>query len=75
MVAAKIADMQVGDNQYASANLQTHSRSEAAAKLNVSERSVNTAKKVQREGAKELIAAVQDGDVSVSAQPPQNCGG
>jgi hypothetical protein len=47
MVAAKIADMPVGKPN--SANLQNNnSRAEAAKKLNVSERSVNTAKKVEK---------------------------
>jgi hypothetical protein len=50
------------------ANLQSlTSRADAAKLLNVSERSVNTAKKVSREGSPELIDAVQQGKVSVSA--------
>lgn len=39
----------------AAANLQSHTRAEAAEMLNVSELSVNTAKKVQTQGAKRTI--------------------
>jgi len=48
MVAAKIANMGSGGYQSKTANLRV-SQPEAAEQLNVSERSVNTAKKVQRE--------------------------
>jgi len=50
MVAANISNLEVGEagNARSSANLQTNSRAQAADKLNVSERSVNTAKKVRR---------------------------
>jgi len=66
MVAAKIANMPA--NTGVAANLQSlTSRAEAAEKLNVSERIVNTAKKVQKKGAPELIEAVETGEVSVSA--------
>jgi N6-adenosine-specific RNA methylase IME4 len=66
MVAAKIANLPAHrpDN---SANLQTYSRAEAAQLLNVSERTVNTAKKVEQSAAPELIEAVDSGRVSVSA--------
>lgn len=68
MVAASIANLPVGrpDN---SANLQSSSlsRADAAKKLNVSERTVNTAKKVQEHGTPELIDSVNQGRVSVSA--------
>ena len=68
MVVAKIANMELGSNQHtASANLQTQSRKAAAAQLKVSERSVNTAKKVQSNGVDELQQAVESGEVSVSA--------
>ena len=69
MVAAKLANMELGDNQHrGSANLQTQtSRAEAAEMLNVSERTVNTAKKVEQSGAPELVNAVEQGAVSVSA--------
>ena len=70
MVAANIANLPQGGDRRSdqTANLQFETtRAEAAEKLNVSERSVNTAKKVQREGAQELVDAVQQGEVSVSA--------
>jgi hypothetical protein len=67
MVAAKLANMKVGDfagNQHvASANLQTPqvSRAEAASMLNVSERSVNTAKAVEAKAPAEVVRAVEQG--------------
>jgi len=70
MVAAKLANMQLGDNQHtvASANLQTQpvSRADAADLLDVSERSVNAAAKVQRAAIPEVVAAVENGDLPVS---------
>jgi len=66
MVAAKIATLPKGANQHtAPANLPT--QPEAAALLNVSERSVRSARRVVEEGAPELVEAVQRGRVSVSA--------
>ena len=50
MAAAKLANMTVGQPEKNSANLQNTSRAEAAKLLNVSERSVNTAKKIERQG-------------------------
>jgi ABC-type sugar transport system ATPase subunit len=44
------ANMTVGQPEKNSANLQNTSRAEAAKLLNVSERSVNTAKKIERQG-------------------------
>lgn len=68
MVAAKIADMGSGARtDIPTANLQEVSRAAAAEMLNVSERSVNSAKKVQRDGASELVDKVVSGAVSVSA--------
>lgn len=77
-VAAKLANMRAGDNQHGrgGANLPdllgeskpapvTVAR--AAEMLNVSERSVKSARKVQERGAPELVAAVDDGRVSVAA--------
>lgn len=65
MVAAKLAKMPAHrpaeDN---SANLRT---SDAAALLNVSPRTIETARLVERDGAPELIHAVETGKVSVSA--------
>jgi hypothetical protein len=51
MVAARLANMPLGGAKYRSANLQTDiSQSEAANILNISERSVASAKKVLNEG-------------------------
>ncbi len=57
MVAAKLANMEANTGVAASLQSPT-SRAEAASMLNVSERSVNTAKKVEREGSPELIKQV-----------------
>jgi hypothetical protein len=67
MVAAKLANMQVGQPEKYSANLRNTSRKEAAGRLKVSERSVDAGKAVQRDGAPELIEAVESGKVAVSA--------
>jgi hypothetical protein len=67
MVAAKLANIKNTDfvgNQH-SANLQSPqtSRAEAAALLKVSERTVNTAKKVEQNAVPELIKKVEQGIV------------
>jgi len=69
MVAAKLANLEQGARTEIepSANLQKVSRAEAAEKLNVSERTVNAAKKVQTAGIPELQGQVEQGQVSVSA--------
>ena len=75
-VAAKVANMRAGDNQHSGgrANLPDLlgdsakapvTVSQAASMLNVSERSVKSARKVQ-ERAPELVAAVDDGSLKVS---------
>lgn len=69
LAAAKLANMQQGtrtDLEH-SANLPEVSQDAAAELLNVSPRTVRSAKKVLDEGADELIAAVESGAVSVSA--------
>lgn len=72
-VAAKLANMKHGDTARFSqaANLPDErpevSQAQAADMLNVSERSVRTAKTVLEQGAPELAAAVDKGEVSVSA--------
>ena len=66
MVAAKLANMPSHRPDNNSANLQT-SQSKAAELLNVSTRTVAAATKVKDEGAEELVAAVEQGRVSVSA--------
>ena len=55
VVAARLANMQVGDNQYSgSANMPTLSQSQAAKMLNVSERMVRTVKAIEREAPERL---------------------
>jgi len=66
MAAAKLANMPA-HRPSKSANLRGNSQSEAAKLLNVSERTVNAAKKVQQQGAPELTVAVEVGRVAVSA--------
>lgn len=65
MVAAKLASLPVGANQHA--QICAPSQGDAADLLGVSRRSVQTARAVMDEGAPELIAAVERGDVAVSA--------
>ncbi|ARJ65140.1 hypothetical protein WV31_05435 [Magnetospirillum sp. ME-1] len=67
-IAAKLANMQQGarTDLEPSANLQSTSRADAAAMLNVSERSVNAAKKVQKADPA-LFAKVESGEVAVSS--------
>lgn len=70
-VAAKIANMKPGDNQHSGgANLPDQPApvpvAVAAEMLNVSERSVKSARKVHAEGAPELVAALDAGKVAVS---------
>lgn len=65
MVADNIATLERGDNQH-TANAGT-SRAKAAALLNVSEAKVERVHKVRAKGAPELVAAVEKGEVSVSA--------
>lgn len=67
MVAARLANMPVG-NFSKSANLPDSgvSQPRAASLLNVSERSLRSAKAVLDEGAPELVAAVDQGHLAVS---------
>jgi hypothetical protein len=65
-VAAKLANMPAHRPCDKSANLQT-SQSDAAKLLNVSTRSVASAKKVIEEAAPELVQAMDEGRASVSA--------
>jgi len=65
MVAAKLETLRQGEHGK-DANLHV-SREAAATMLNVSPRTVATAKTVKDEGAPELVAAVEAGQVSVSA--------
>lgn len=64
-VGAKLANLENG--QHSSANLHGTSAAEAASLVNVSERSVKTARSVVTKGAPELVEKVEQGKVSVSA--------
>jgi N6-adenosine-specific RNA methylase IME4 len=65
MVAAKLANLERGDNQHSP--IGETSQAQAAELLNVGKRSVERAKEVRDHGADELISAVERGRVSVSA--------
>lgn len=69
LVASKLENVgHGGDRKSSDQNANLHlDRAGAAAMLNVSPRSVATAAKVLDEGAPELVAAVERGEVSVSA--------
>lgn len=70
LVAARLATMRQGertDIAEPSANLRKVSQSEAAVILHVSERSVTSAAEVIEHGAPELVAAVEQGAIAVSA--------
>lgn len=73
IIAAKMANINQGERTdlEPSANLQKVSVTEAAEKFNVSPRSVETAKSVLTKGDEELIAAVESGEMSVSAAAKQ----
>jgi ParB-like chromosome segregation protein Spo0J len=65
MIAAKLATLADGQRQVGKfAGLPT--QAEAASILNVGERSVRSAREVLDDGAPELVAAVERGDISVS---------
>lgn len=68
MVAAKLANMAQGQRTdiQPSANLQNVSQSDAAEMLNVSTRTVASAKKVIEEAPQEVVQAVERGSMSVS---------
>lgn len=66
MVAAKLANLHIG-RQQSNAQICAISQPDAAVMLNVSRRSVQTARKVLDDGAPELIASVERGEVKVSA--------
>lgn len=66
MVAAKLATLAHGQKK-ADAPIGASTQADAAELLNVSRRAVQRAAVVQDEGAPELIAAVERGDVAVSA--------
>jgi hypothetical protein len=65
MVAAKLATLKRGDNQHSP--IGETSQAKAAELLNVGKRTVERAAEVHEHGAQELINAVEQGRVSVSA--------
>ena len=69
MVAASLANMRQGSRTdlRPSANLPEVSQPQAAALLNVSERALRSAAGVRTSGEPELIKAVEQGKLSVSA--------
>ncbi len=69
IIAASLANMPLGGALYRSANLQTDlvTQSQAAEMLNVSPRSVASAKKIQDEAIPEIVEKVKAGEVSINA--------
>lgn len=69
MVGARIATAKTGNPTFNRANLPDRkpTNAEAAKMLNVSERTIKTAKQVEKDGIPELVKAVQQGEISVSA--------
>lgn len=66
MVAARIENLKHGQTRDANLHVSPVTRSDAADLLNVSERTIANARKVQDEGIAELAEAVTSGKVSVS---------
>lgn len=66
MVAARLANLPQGRPANKAANLPVYSQAEAGALVNVSERTVRSAKVVLDYGTPELIRAVDDGAIVVS---------
>ena len=70
MVGARLANMKAGDNQHKTASGQDNcpdlSKKDAANILNVSDKSIQRAKKVQMDGIKELGRKVESGELRVS---------
>jgi N6-adenosine-specific RNA methylase IME4 len=66
MAAAKLAKWSLGDNQHTPGSENLPTQGHAAELLNVSDRSVRSARTVQGLGAPELQRAVERGDVKVS---------
>ena len=73
MSAAKLETVPHGGDRKSdqNANLHLETRAEAAAKHNVSVRAIASAAKVLKEGSPELVAAVERGEVKVSAAEKQ----
>jgi DNA-binding CsgD family transcriptional regulator len=74
VVAAKLATLSHGGDRRSdqAANLPVVTQAEAAELLNLSERTVRTAREVLDHGAPELVRAVERGQVSVSAASAQD---
>ncbi len=72
MVAAKLANMRVGDNQHKVASIGGTSEKRAAELLNVGERSVERAKKVQAKGDDEPLAPLRAG-ILAPGQAQNDC--
>ena len=68
MVGARLATLPRGANQHAEISVPT--QQDAATLLHVSADSIQAARKVQHEGAPEVIAAVDAGAIAVSAAVP-----
>ena len=68
MIAAKLAELKQGGDRRSdqTANLRVETQAEAAKKLNVSERSVSTARRIIKKGTPELVAAVASGEKSLN---------
>lgn len=68
VVAAKIAELQIGENQHSNEGVgkTTPSAKNAAESLNVDRSTVFKAKTVLKEGSPELVEAVERGEVSVN---------
>jgi len=67
MIANRISNLKVGDNQYkVGAPIGATSQTDAAAMLNVARRSVQRARKVMDKGTPELIEAVENSQIPVS---------
>lgn len=67
MVAAKLATLPKGANQHSPIGESSKTQAEAAEMLNVGKRSVERARIVLDEGTPELIEAVEQGEIAVSA--------
>ncbi len=70
MVAGRLANLDAGSNQHAP--IGATSKGRAAELLNVGTKSVERARAVLRDGAPELVAAVDDGKVAVSTAAAQD---
>ena len=67
MIAARLVTTRLGDNQHLRKEGRSIDLATAADMLNISEKSVKRAKAVCQDGAPELIALVDSGEVAVSA--------